>query len=74
MFKLVLFSLLITKPLIQSKCHRLQNVSDLLIFICFSIHFFDLNLGCPRILLGGSTEQQMHKEDDLVLLEHMLFR
>ena len=31
MFQLVLFSLLITKPLIQSKCHRSQSVIDVLI-------------------------------------------
>ena len=74
MFPLVLFSLLITKPLIQSKCHRLQNVRDLLIRICFSIHFFGLNLSCPRILIWGSIEKQIHKEDGLELLEHMLFR
>ena len=73
-FKLVFFSFLITKPLIQSKCNCLQNVMDLLIRICFLIHFVDLNLSCPRIILGGSIEQQMHKEDGLVLLEHMLFR
>ena len=36
MFQLVLFSLLITKPLIQSKCHHLQSVIDALIRMFFN--------------------------------------
>ena len=74
MFQLVLFPFMITKPLIQLKCYRLQNVMDLLMCTCFSIRFVDQNLSCPRIILRGSIEQQIRKEDGLVLLEHMLFR
>ena len=40
MFQLVLFSLLITKPLIQSKYHLLQNVRDLLIRLFFNSFFW----------------------------------